>query len=151
MVLLRTVLERTLYIQLLISPLLGIAIDIGMWLLQAYVPGLFLSRIAFLIIGCFVLAMGIYLQLQAKLVMNAGESIVQLLSEKMNKPFSTIKIGFDWTLVATATVIGLVCLKSPIGIGVGTLLSAVLVGYCVKVIHQWQLINRIPVLKNISY
>ena len=151
MVLLRTVLERTFYIQLFISPILGIAIDIGMWLLQAYVPGLFISRILFLIVGCFILAMGIYLQIQAKLVMNAGESAVQLLSEKMNKPFSTIKIGFDWTLVATATVIGIVFLKAPVGIGVGTLISAALVGYCVKLINKWQLINRIPVLRNISY
>ena len=143
MVLLRNVLERTLYFQLLISPILGFAIDIGMWLVQFYVPKMLALRILFLIIGCFVLATGIYLQIQAKLVMNPGESIVQVLSEKVNKPFSTVKIFFDWALVISASILGLTFLKTPQGIGIGTLISAFLVGYFVKLINNWKMTERI--------
>jgi uncharacterized protein len=143
MVLLRNFLERTLYLQLLISPILGFAIDIGMWLLQFYMPKMLVLRILFLIIGCFVLAIGIYLQIQAKLVMNPGESIVQVLSEKVNKPFSTVKIFFDWTLVISASILGLTFLKTPQGIGIGTLIFAFLVGYFVKLISNWKMTERI--------
>lgn len=150
MILLRTVTERSLYIQLLISPLLGIAIDIGMWLLQAYIPGIFVTRIVFLIIACFTVAIGIYLQIQGKLAINPGEGIVQVLSEKMSKPFGTIKICFDFSLVVLATLLGIIFLKMPIGIGIGTLLSAFLVGYFVKLINKWELFERIQNLKFIS-
>lgn len=150
MILLRTVTERSLYIQLLISPLLGIAIDIGMWLLQAYIPGIFVTRIVFLIIACFTVAIGIYLQIQGQLAMNPGEGIVQVLSEKMNKPFGTIKIWFDFSLVVLAALLGIIFLKMPIGIGIGTLLSAFLVGYFVKLINKWELFERIQNLKFIS-
>lgn len=146
-IILRTVKEHSLYLQLLINPLLGISIDVGMWLLNAFMPDLFIIRILFLILGCFILAMGIYLQIKGQLAMNPGEGMVQVLAEKLNKPFGTMKIWFDCSLVVAAILLGLLFLKTPVGIGIGTLISALIVGYFVKLINKWNLLERITSLK----
>lgn len=145
-VLLRNFKDRNLYLQLLVNPILGISIDLGMLIVQ-YVPKMLVAKLLFLIVGCFILALGIYLQIQARLVMNPGEGIVYVISEKIKKPFGIIKMGFDWTLVVIATAMGFIFLKFPVGIGIGTLISAFLVGYFVKSISKWELLERMKINK----
>lgn len=138
--------DHILYLQLLVNPILGISIDVGMWIVK-YVPSMLLTRLLFLLVGCFILATGIYLQIQASFVMNPGEGIVKVISDKLQRPFGIIKIWFDWLLVTIAALIGLAFLKMPVGIGIGTLISAFLVGYFVKLITKWELIERMNLRK----
>lgn len=52
------------------------------------------------------------------------------------KPFAYLKIANDISLVVLALVTGLVFAGSPVGVGWGTLVSAILVGLLIKAIDK---------------
>ncbi len=86
----------------------------------------------------FFLALGVTLQVEAKTVMNAGEAIVHVLANRLQKPFSSVKIWFDWMLVLSGLLLSLALLGGFYGIREGTLIAAFLVGLFVKWIHLFR-------------
>ncbi len=125
---------RFQYTQIFVGPLFGLFIDLSMRLFDFALPAGLLSRVLTLIGGCAVLACGILLQVRANVVINPGEGIVKVIARKVNKEFSTVKIIFDWSLVLIATLISLIVFRDLVGIGIGTVVSAFLVGYFVKLL-----------------
>jgi len=123
------------YWQILIGPLFGFMIDLGMFLCSFIKPTMWVLQIIVLLIGCFIIAIGIFLQIQADVIINSGEAVVKVISEKVGKSFGLVKIQFDWTLVGLAFLLSLIFLQGIKGIGIGTIISAFLVGYFIKFIH----------------
>lgn len=123
------------YAQLMIAPLLGMSVDLGMYLTSFLEPTFYLEKIGIVVIGSFFVALGVTLQIEAKTVMNAGEAIVHILANRLRKPFSSVKIYFDWMLVLTGLLLSLALLGGFYGIREGTLIAAFLVGLFVKWIH----------------
>lgn len=119
-------------LQILICPLFGYFIDLGMTLTQSLVPTSYAAQFAELIIGCGLVALGILLQVKANVLMNPGEGLVKAIADRFRIKFGTIKSCFDSTLVLIALVISLAALHGFEGIREGTLISAVLVGYMTK-------------------
>lgn len=85
----------------------------------------------------FFLALGIYLQVRSKTLVQPGEGVVLAVAFVTKKAFSTLKIINDVTLVALAFVIAWISLGHSVGIGFGTLVSAVLVGLIIKAIDRF--------------
>lgn len=84
--------------------------------------------------GNLLIAGGIWLQVRSKTIVQPGEGVVIAVTLVTGKNFSTVKIINDVTLVALAGVVAWVAAGHTIGLGWGTLVSAVLVGFLVKVI-----------------
>lgn len=120
------------YLQVVISVIFGFSVDLGMSLFSFVQTDAYVWKLAILFVGCLVLSMGIYLQLIANVLMNPGEGLVKTISDIMDKPFGTIKIYFDLALVLLAGAFSLCVFHSVVGIGVGTLISALLVGTMTK-------------------
>jgi uncharacterized membrane protein YczE len=120
------------YCQILIGPLFGLCIDLGMFMFSFMKPSIWVMQIVVLLIGCFILAVGIFMQIQANVIINSGEAAVKVISEKIGKNFGLVKIQFDWTLVVIALLLSLISFQSIKGIGIGTVTSAFLVGYFIK-------------------
>jgi uncharacterized protein len=120
------------YCQILIGPLFGLCIDLGMFMFSLIKPSIWGMQLVVLLIGCFILAVGVFMQIQADVIINSGEAAVKVISEMIGKDFGLVKIQFDWTLVVIALLLSLIYFQSIKGIGIGTVISAFLVGYFIK-------------------
>lgn len=124
------------YLQLIVGPILGLFVDIWMSFFGFLNPINFLSRIAVTILGCFVLAMSITLQLKADVVVNPGEGIVNTLAYKAKTEFGKIKSYFDISLIIIAGILSFILMGKINGIGLATLITAALIGPLVRLIAK---------------
>lgn len=124
------------YLQLLVGPIFGVFIDLGMAIFSFLDPSLYFVKIVELVIGCILLALGIYLQIAANTILNPGEGVVKVIADKVGKEFGNVKMMFDGTLVLVALMVSFVAFGSIEGLGEGTIISAFLVGFFVKLISR---------------
>ncbi|GAB6926552.1 YitT family protein [Paenibacillus sp. JCM 10914] len=124
------------YLQLLVGVLFGIFLDLGAWIIDSVHIEQYFIKILGLLAGCLILAVGIYLQIVANTILNPGEGIVKVIAEKLGGDFGNIKIMFDWTLVSIGVAISLIAFHSIEGVREGTIISAFLVGYFIKLLRR---------------
>lgn len=120
-------------LQLLIGPFFGYFTDLGMDIFSFLNPVLYPARLSILLIGCLVMAMGIYLQVAPNVLINPGEGVVKAIAYKSHCRFGNVKIGFDTTLALLSVLLSWTVFGSICGIREGTIISAFLVGYLVKI------------------
>lgn len=116
--------------------LFSVFIDINMMFLQDFAPESWFPGLLVSILGNVVLAAGIVLQVRSKTVVQPGEGLVVALAAVARRPFGTMKIYNDITLVMLSVTLSYLVLGNITGIREGTLLSAFLVGLFVKIIMQ---------------
>lgn len=124
------------YFQLLVGPTLGIFIDLAMYIFTNLYPVNYLMQLLFIIVGCFIIAYSITLQLEANVVVNPTEGLTMLIADRSGIEFSTVKTVFDSTLVVLSIIASLIGLGKIIGVREGTLISAFLVGTFIKIIKK---------------
>lgn len=126
------------YFQLIVSIGLGFAIDFWQGIIQNIVLDSYILQLLMTFLGCLVIAVSIILQLEADLTNNPGEGIVRALALRFNSEFAKLKVPFDFALVIIAVVLSWLSLGRIIGVREGTLISAVLVGYYMRIIQGWR-------------
>lgn len=107
----------------------GLFIDISMHYLLAWLfPGCYLAQIVTLLIGCFILGLGISLEVKANVSMVAGEYLVQVIARFVHKEFGFVKVCFDVSLVLIASFLSITFLSNIEGVREGTVIAALTVG-----------------------
>lgn len=122
----------TILMQIPISILFGVFTDFAMWLLSDLLPTMYLTKVATLIMGCVILALGIGLEVLAGVAMMSGEYTVQIISKRFKFEFGSVKMAFDTTLVCVAVVSSLLFTATVVGIREGTIITALITGPLVK-------------------
>ena len=137
-VLLRREFQKVQILQILVNVVFSGFIDVSMSLLTAlgFQPQGYAMELISLLAGCAILALGIYVEVSAKVLMVPGEGIVDAIAKVSGKEFGSVKVCFDVTLMGTATVLSLVFFHGLQGVREGTVISAVLVGLIVKLYHR---------------
>ncbi len=137
-----------LLVQVPISFVFGLCTDLTMWILSDLIPVSYPAKMATLIAGCVVLALGICLEVQAGVAMMGGEYTVQVAAKRFNKEFGTTKTIFDVTLVCLAIASSLAFTTKIEGIREGTIITALITGPLVKLImprikfiDKWQQVS----------
>lgn len=116
-------------LQVIISFIFGYFIDFGLMVLGDFSPDVYWERIACVLIGCFGLAFGVYLQIVADFTMVPGDGFAYALSVKIKrKPYRVVRVCSDVTMIVIAAVIGFVAIGTTGGVREGTVISALLVG-----------------------
>ncbi len=110
----------------------SLCIDFALWLIPTQLNGPLPMKLLFLVIGCPIMAFGITLEVFGGVLMLPGEGVVKALAEKSGQEFGNVKVVFDCILTLIAAAIALVAFHRLNGVGVGTLVSALAVGQCVK-------------------
>lgn len=123
------------YFQVLVGPIFGFFIDFGMRIFAFVNSRFYAEKIVVLLLGCILIALGVYLQVVASVIINPGEGLVKTIANKTGQEFGTIKVMLDCTLVLIATVISLFAFKTIRGLREGTIISAILVGSITKIIN----------------
>ena len=101
--------------------------------------------------GCAVLGFGISVEVAPDALLVPGEGIVGAITERTGKRFGSVKIVFDVTLVAIALILSFCFFYGVNGLGLGTVVSALIVGRFVNLFNaHLPLIPRIRMLRAVS-
>lgn len=120
--------QKKQYLQFFVGPLLGLSIDSNATIFSFLQTSPYLIKLLFILLGCVVLAFGIFLQLSSQTIYNPTEGIVNALALKFQKPFGNVKLIFDSGLIVFSVLLSFVVLSNITGIREGTVLSALLIG-----------------------
>ena len=126
------------FINLLQIPLVfvfGFFIDLGMEIFSSIEPSQLWQSWAMSLSGNLLLAVGVFASIKSRTLVQPGEGIVMAVSIATRKSFASLKIANDVSLVAIAAAAGWFVLGRFVGIGLGTLVSAVMVGLMIKGIN----------------
>ena len=96
----------------------------------------FYIRILICILSFFVTAFGVVFTITANIVPVAPDGLAQAISKRMNIDFGKAKIYFDCVVVILSVLILTLNNKGLDGLGIGTILSALLVGRIVAYINK---------------
>ncbi|KAF0092622.1 MAG: hypothetical protein FD141_806 [Fusobacteria bacterium] len=131
-ILLKGKFNKEQYMQLLLCPIFGFFVDTGMYVFRFVNPIDYFSKVVVLVIACFLLAFGIYIQIIANVVINPAEGLVKIISEKTGMKFGNVKILFDSTLLLIAIIISLSAFGKIISVREGTFVVALATGSITK-------------------
>ena len=134
--LLRRDFRASQYLQLFVNLAFSLIIDVSMALLAWYSPTTWWTRGIGLLLGCSILALGICMEVAPGLIMVPGEGIVYAIAHVTKIRFGTVKVCFDVTLVVIATVMSFVFFGRLEGLGVGTIVAAVITGQIVNFLNR---------------
>ena len=117
-------------LQIPISILFGYFIDFTMVLLKSVNPETYVMKFVYLLIGCLILGFGVYLEVLANVAMLPGESFVRAIVNTWNREFGSTKVMFDVSMAVIAAVLSFVFAYHLDGVREGTIIAALLVGFC---------------------
>lgn len=115
----------------------GFFVDLTGEMLSFIHPETYVSRFVLMLIGIIICAFGATIYIIMDIVPNAPEGLNLAVSEKMNMPFSKVKMIFDCLFVMIGVVISLAFLGGITAIREGTLLSALLTGKMIGVFTKY--------------
>lgn len=127
--------KRYQWFQLLQIPaaiLFGLMIDLGEFILQGISYSNYVQQWVLCAIGIALVALGVSIEVMAKLITTAGEGIVLAICQVVPLKFGNVKVAFDVTLVCISILTGLLCLGRLEGVREGTVAAAICVGLLTK-------------------
>ena len=123
-------------LQIPVSIIFGYFIDITMILFFWVNPEAYIMKIVYLLIGCLILGVGVYMEVLADVVMLPGESFVRAIVLTWKTNFGTTKICFDVSMSVIAAVLSFVFAGKLAGVREGTVIAALLVGFIARLIGK---------------
>lgn len=138
--------QKIQFLQIIVNIVFSVFIDISMSLLSWLEPSGIVEELLSLAVGCAILGFGISVEVAPKVLMVPGEGLVSAIASKLTKvKFGTVKICFDVSLMLIAAVLSLIISHGIDGLGIGTVISALVVGKFVNIFNRF-----IPLVPKIS-
>lgn len=104
-----------------------------MKLMAGFSPSHYIVRAVSLLIGCFILAFGVFVELSAGVAMISYDAFVRTLADLLKKPYGKVRTVSDLSFVLAAALTGLVFVHRLLGVREGTLIAAFLTGQIMRV------------------
>ena len=131
-------------LQIPVSIVFGYFIDLTMLLFTWVNPQNYVMKIVYLLIGCLILGIGVYMEVLADVVMLPGESFVRAVVFRIHSEFGFTKVCFDVSMAVIAAVLSFLLSGHLEGVREGTIVAAVLVGFIARSIGKR--LSFLPVL-----
>lgn len=144
-VLLRRQYHPVQLLQIIVNVVFSWFIDVSMNLLGWLEPQNIAVELIILLLGCAVLGFGISVEVAPDVLRVPGEGLVGALAQVSRIRFGTVKVAFDVTLVAISLTMSLVFFHRLNGLGLGTVISALIVGRFVNLFNA-----RLPLIARIA-
>ena len=135
---LRSKFHKKRLLQLINCVLFGYFTDVALYLVS-FVPfeHTIPFYIAYLVISILLIAFGIFVYMPANIAPLPGEGCVEAIAIVTDWRFSTIKIGFDASMVSIALVMCALWYSNVFGaVYLGTIISAFMVGFTLRQINN---------------
>ena len=128
-------------IQTVLAFVYGYLTNFSVWLIKDIKVTAYPMQFFFMLLGCTILALGIWIQLKGAVAMLPGEAMNRAISKVFSFRYENVKIFFDILYIAIAAVICLIFLGKPEGVREGSIIAAILVGNIIKMYNH--VFNRI--------
>ena len=122
-----------IFIQAVLALVYGYMTGFSCKLIDSIQPNTYLSQFFWMALGCFVLALGIWIQLKGGVAMLPGEAMNRAISQVSGKRYENIKILFDVLYIVAAAVISFLTTGKLQGVREGSIIAAVVVGNIIKI------------------
>lgn len=132
-------------LQIVVNVVFSSFIDVSMDLLSWLEPDSLPVKAAALLAGCAVLGFGISVEVAPDVLRVPGEGLVGALAQVTKIRFGSVKVAFDVTLVAISLTLSLIFFHGLNGLGLGTVISALIVGRFVNLFNA-----RLPLIARIA-
>ena len=139
-IILKSDFEKKQWMQIFVTVIFGYFIDLALYALSSIYPSTYFMKWFVCIISCFVMALGVYIEIKSNAIILPGEGVSLAVSKVTGIEFGKIKTMFDTSNVIIGAIISLILYKGFQGIGLGTIFSGIVVGYIVRFYKQ--LINK---------
>lgn len=147
-VLLRRAFQPIQLLQIAVNVIFSAFIDVSMNLLSWLQPDHIAVKLIALILGCAILGVGISIEVAPDVLVVPGEGIVRAMTQVSGKRFGSVKVLFDCTLVAIALVLSFLFFRGLNGLGLGTVISALIIGRFVNLYNRY--LPLIPYLRGLA-
>ncbi len=122
------VMRINIILELVICFVFGYMVDLAMSIFVGLNPSEYWEQLCCVLVGIPILAMGVYLQTVADVIMVPGDGFVYALTLRIKRKYSLIRVSSDLSMVVIAATIGLIGLGTLGGVREGTLLCCILTG-----------------------
>lgn len=123
-------------IQTILAFMFGYMTNFSCTLIAWIDVGSYAGQFAVMLLGCFVLALGIWIQLKGGVAMLPGEAMNRAISQVTGKRYENVKIFFDVLYILVAVAICIVFLGKLSGVREGSIIAAILVGTIIKLYNR---------------
>ena len=123
-------------IQTVLAFVYGYMTDFSCRLLSRIQPESYAEKFMWMLVGCVVLAFGIWIQYKGGVAMLPGEAMNRAISLTAGKRYENVKIFFDVLYIIIAGAICLVFTGKLQGVREGSIIAAVLVGNIIKLYNK---------------
>ena len=122
-----------LAVQVVLAFCFGYFTDFSLWILKDFAPSAYPLRLLSLLIGCFILGLGVYFELVGDVVMLPGNAFPKAIATMTGKKYGTIRVITDISMTVIAGVISLIASGKLSSVREGTIIAAFLVGNIVNI------------------
>ena len=119
-------------IQAVLALVYGYMTDFSCKLIDGIQVNTYFAQLLWMALGCFVLALGIWIQLKGGVAMLPGEAMNRAISQVSGKRYENIKILLDVLYIVAAAVISFLTTGKLQGVREGSIIAAVVVGNIIK-------------------
>ena len=123
-------------IQTVLAFVYGYLTDFSCKLISGLQANNYIMQFALMILSCFVLGFGIWIQFKGGVAMLPGEAMNRAISEVTGKKYENIKIFFDVLYFIVAAAICFIFIGKLEGVREGSIIAAVLIGNIIKLYNS---------------
>ena len=123
-------------IQTVLAFVYGYLTDFSCKLISGLQANTYIMQFALMILSCFVLGFGIWIQFKGGVAMLPGEAMNRAISEVTGKKYENIKIFFDVLYIIVAAAICFIFIGKLEGVREGSIIAAVLIGNIIKLYNS---------------
>ena len=123
-------------IQTVLAFVYGYLTDFSCKLISGLQANSYIIQFALMILSCFVLGFGIWIQFKGGVAMLPGEAMNRAISEVTGKKYENIKIFFDVLYIIVAAAICFIFIGKLEGVREGNIIAAVLIGNIIKLYNS---------------
>lgn len=123
-------------IQTVLAFVYGYLTDFSCKLISGLQANNYIMQFALMILSCFVLGFGIWIQFKGDVAMLPGEAMNRAISEVTGKKYENIKIFFDVLYIIVAAAICFIFIGKLEGVREGSIIAAVLIGNIIKMYNK---------------
>jgi cytidylate kinase len=116
--------------------LFGYFTDFAVFVMGDYAVTTYVARVASLLVGCVIVALGAYIEVNARASMVPGDAFIHTLSKVTKIEFGKVRVVSDMSMGITAGILCLIFLGELSGVREGTVISALIVGNMVRLFSR---------------
>lgn len=124
--------KTEIIIQIAITFAFGYFIDFSLFLIKAFSPQMYAVKMASLILGCFIIAFGAYLETVADVAMIPADAFIRALVKVTKKEYGMVRMISDVTMTLSAAALCLIFLGELTGVREGSIIGAILIGNIIR-------------------